>query len=391
MASCKVTARVLRDAHVSLELNQAVLKAGWKYDDYRRHEPWRTHMISFTSVLYHPGDGKVYCGLTSFSGKIFYRFDPETKKFEDLHFERIGDIYDAKIHRSLELDDDGTIVGATAYLIDFADHPDAPGGKVFRYDPKTDELKVIDVPVPHDGIQSIALDRRRQIVYGNCYPLGHKFQFDLRTKETKPFKWINAHKVRCDDEGSFWGLTDPDEDGAPWPYITDEQAKIMETLWNIRSKLPKLYKYNPEEGFVVFTQGFPPFSGKPQSIANMVDGDDGYVYFGTNFGALYRADKRTGELEYSGLPNVGGRLEGMAFGKDGLLYLGGGSFYQTRLSVYDRESGKFTDLGPIYDPEKGKICIIVHDLTVTDDGVVYVGETDNAERSGYLWECEVKL
>jgi len=40
-----------------------------------------------------------------------------------------------KIHRSLELDDDGKIVGATAGLHAYADHPEAGGGKIFIYDP----------------------------------------------------------------------------------------------------------------------------------------------------------------------------------------------------------------------------------------------------------------
>ena len=91
------------------------------------------------------------------------------------------------------------------------------------------------------------------------------------------------------------------------------------------------------------------------------------------------------------MASPGGRLEGMDFGRDGLLYMGGGSMYCTRISVYDRESGKVTDLGPIYDPERDETCIIVHALAVTDDGTLYIGETDNPERSGFLWECKPQL
>jgi hypothetical protein len=36
-------------------------------------------------------------------------------------------------------------------------------------------------------------------------------------------------------------------------------------------------------------------------------------------------------------------------------------------------------------------CYRTHDLVQAEPGVFYVAETDNPWRSGYLWECEVKL
>jgi hypothetical protein len=107
MASCKVTAYDMGVDRVPLGMVQAVHKV-WKFDDWQSHEPFK-NWISFTSLLFHPEVKLIYCGLTSWKGDVFYAFDPKTKEFRSLEFPDIGDRFDVKIHRSLELDDDGKI------------------------------------------------------------------------------------------------------------------------------------------------------------------------------------------------------------------------------------------------------------------------------------------
>lgn len=388
MASSKVKARVLRNARVTLAMSKAIKEAGkWTFDHYQRTDPWRHDMISFTSVLYHPGNGLVYCGLTSMDNDVLYTFNPETEEFKSLNYAAVGERFDCKIHRSFELDDDGTIYAATAGLHDYAEHPEAPGGKIMRIDPKTHRIEIVGIPVPHDYVQTIALDKKRKVIYGNCYPLGSYFGYKLKTKEVFDYKaGPAAHKMRCDNEGNLWGIS---KVKAERQGVNEEQREIMEFYFKMEGTTPHLFKYNPEEGLVILPCTMPSFSGQAQTIGNSIDGGDGYMYIGTSVGALYRLDKRSYELDYLGLPNVGGRLEGLAIGKDGLIYGAGGSFYQTRLFAYDREADCFHDLGPVYDPDIDEICIIVHDLCMTGDGTIYVGETDNMERSGYLWECHV--
>ena len=48
-----------------------------------------------------------------------------------------------------------------------------------------------------------------------------------------------------------------------------------------------------------------------------------------------------------------------------------------------------TFLGHIYDEQRRAGCVMVHDITVTADGTIYVAESDNNARPGYLWECSV--
>lgn len=385
MASCKVKAYDLGVHRVSLGLVQA--SRGFTFDQAQKSAPIN-RFVSFVSLLYHPGTQRVYCGLTNWQNDLLYAFDPETKEFEDLRFRDIADRFDVKIHRSLEMDDDGTIVGAVAGLHSYADHPEAAGGKLFVFDPVKKNYDVLGIPTPYDYIQSIALDRKRRIIYGNGYPLNTQFGFDMQARRPFPMKWIGGHKLRCDNEGCLWGQS---SEVMRWPGINDEAEQIAREMFNVQTGSPKLYKYTPDKGYTVFDSYLYPIGGQNPAIANLIDGGDGFMYVGGSNGALYRVDKETGACDFLAMASPGGRLEGIAIGPDGRLYLGGGSFYCTRVAVYDRASGKLTDLGTIYDPERDETCIIVHALCITGDGVIYIGETDNMERSGFLWECTPQL
>ena len=175
MASCKVTARKFQEVHIPIRTIQAYQKLPQSvmYDKIGQ-DPVYSQMISFVSLYYHEPNGQVYCGLTSFKNQILITFDPETKKFKDLEFQnnKVCERFDVKIHRSLEPDDDGTILFATAGLHELQSHTDAQGGRIFRLHPDSGEIDVMARPVRHDYIQTIALDKKRQVVYGNCYPMG---------------------------------------------------------------------------------------------------------------------------------------------------------------------------------------------------------------------------
>ena len=387
MARCRVKAYDMGVHRVSLGLVQAIRNAGWKFDDSQANPP-TNEFISFTSLLFHPQAKLVYCGLTSWKNNIFCSFDPRTKRFQDLGYAKIGTRFDVKIHRSLELAEDGKIVAAVAGLHQYGVHPDAPGGAVFTYDPRSGQYDVLGIPSPHDYIQSIAFDRKRGIIYGNGYPLGTEWGFDMATRKPFPMKWVSGHKLRCDNEGFLWGQSG---ERMRWPGINDEAERIASAVFSVQTSSPKLYKFTPETGYQVFDSYLYPVGGSNPGIANLIDGGDGFMYVGGSNGALYRVDKETGACDFLGMASPGGRLEGLGLGPDGLLYLAGGSFYCTRVAAFDRKTGRLTDLGPIYDPERDETCIIVHALCVDDQGTLYVGETDNCERSGFLWECRPEL
>ena len=59
--------------------------------------------------------------------------------------------------------------------------------------------------------------------------------------------------------------------------------------------------------------------------------------------------------------------------------------------AYDREARRFYNLGPLYDERLDVRCVIPHDLTMTDDDVIFTGETDMPNRStAALWEVKVE-
>jgi len=332
-------------------------------------DPSLTYGVSFTSLLYNPNDGLIYCGLTRADGDLFYTFNHETKEFRSLNFQSVADEFDVKIHRSLELDDDGTIYGATAGLHAVPKRLAARGGKIFRYHPDEGKIEILARPVQYDYIQCIALDRQRKILYGFTYPVPKFFRYDILTGESHDFDYVGdcVHIPAVDDDGFAWGT------------------------WSGQ----KLFKYHPDHGFTWFDHGVPAqhqwgTRGGYAAIDGMMTGDDGYVYIGATDGSLHRLDPRSAEVQYLGKPHTSSRLTYLAIGPDGLLYGAAGASYDTTMAFrYDRDKRTFEMLGLMRDPEIDKSCFIVHHVCMTPDYTMYAAETDNPDRAGYLWELKV--
>ena len=336
----------------------------------RAGDPSLTYGISFTSLLYNPNDGLIYCGLTTADGDLLYTFNHETKEFTSLGFQSVADEFDVKIHRSLELDDDGTIYGATAGLHPVQRRLDAKGGKIFRYTPADGKIEILARPVQYDYIQCIALDRVRKILYGFTYPVPKFFRYDILTGESFDFDYVGdcAHIPAVDDDGALWGT-----------YNQGHQ----------------LFKYHPDSGFEWFSHGVPSQhrwgEGKGYAaVDGMMTGDDGYIYIGATDGSLHRLDPKTAQVDYLGKPHTSSRLTYLAIAPDGMLYGAAGASYDTTVAFrYDRQKRTFEVLGLMRDEEIDKSCFIVHHVCMTPDYTMYAAETDNPDRAGYLWELGV--
>ena len=395
MASCVTKAYRFQDLQLPVKTATALLRASFDFDTMQSDADFG-RLISFVSLHYHEPDGLVYCGLTSFANQILITFDPETKQFRDLEFQSrdICERYDVKIHRSFELDEDGNLLFAVAGLHDVKTNPDAPGGRIFRLHPESGEIDVIARPVARDYIQTIAYDQVRKIVYGNCYPIGNQFAYDMKTDTTTcPAEPTASHKMRCDRDGNLWELSASRV--RPIHHVGETDLEVMEQFFNTSGHVPLLYRYNPDDGYQYLEDGLPLISGQRQQIANGLDIGDGGMYITTSAGGLYRVDKKTGEVEEVAF-HLGGRLEGIGYDAErGLLFLGGGTFYLTHVFAVDVEKRRrVTPFWPVADEATGDRCIIVHALCLTKrDGayLIYTGETDNPNRSGYLWESQIKL
>jgi len=77
-------------------------------------------------------------------------------------------------------------------------------------------------------------------------------------------------------------------------------------------------------------------------------------------------------------------------GRDDRIYGCGGSDYDAHLFAYDHETGRFTDFGQVYDPQRKTSCVVTHWITEARPGLFYVSETDNLDRTGYLWKCQIQ-
>lgn len=336
--------------------------------DSSSEDDFKKGYYAFTSLRYNPVDKLLYCGNTNFGNDLLRTFNLETKEFKSLNYQDFGEEFEIKIHRSLEIDNDGIVYGATSCLHGVERRLNAPGGKIFKYDPKADTFECLGIPKERDYIQTISLDRKRQMIYGFSYPVFEFFAFSITERKVKYIQFMDSisHISAIDDDGGYWGT------------------------WSTKHKL---FRYDPGSNDVTFfDHGFPEKGGSLMykdagPIDCMINGGDGFMYVATDLGSLYRLDPKTAECTFLGKPFPSTRLPGLIMDSDGLFYMSGGDDYNSQIACYDRKTGRFDVLGTIVDSQ-GEKCYRTHDIAKIGNNI-YVGETDNPDRTDYLWECEL--
>ncbi len=360
----------------------------WKIADLRADEGYCNDWISVDSLAWDKQKSLLYVGLNCINTDIFYTFDPSIQEFKSLNFQRVSDKFDVKLHRSIELDDDGTVYLATALLHDLDEQHEAKGGKVLNYNPSTDQYTLLGVPVPSNYIQSILLDSSNRLLYGFTYPSEQLFCYDLRTGNLKNLAYVGngvmisqPHCAVLDSNNCLWGTWG---EGRAFEYSP--------------GPVPiRIFRYDPSTNqFSWFQHGFPKTSiSDPARVDHMMLGNDGLIYVGTVSGGFSRLDPQTAEVEYLGKPFAGDRLAGLVQGSDGRIYGAGNAGYDSnnngtsRLFVFDPGSRDIRDLGAIADPQTGAGASCIHILVEGHNDTFYAGENDNIWRSSYLWECRL--
>lgn len=360
--------------HVLREISADALeryRKGAPFKELRTNPVIRDHWVSFTAVDWNAAENCLYVGMTAFDGDLLWRFWPDSGKFESLGFKDVArDPRYLKIHRGLTPDGSGGYYFGTAGLIDLDERNQAPGGAVYHY--RDGAFEFLGLPLPYDYIQNIEVDMERGRVYGVTYPVIHFFDYDFKNRKThfSFFTGSHFHESGLDEDGFFWGT------------------------WAARSG-HCLFRYHPDQGRPeFFDQPIPnldpdhlfnfPMNGP---IDSFINGGDGYLYFGTTIGELYRLDPENGVHTLLGKPTDGIRLSGLIIGPGDELLGSYGAYDETGLFLYDRKSGEFRDLGRLRDEEAA--CFMIHDIA-WDGGVrVFAAETDNADRSSYLWEAHL--
>lgn len=111
----------------------------WTYDDFVRDPQYKKKWISITSLAYHQPSDAVYLGIGSFSAELLWKFDRKAKTITSCGYEKVGEPFDAKFHRSLELDGN-TLYGGVALFHDIDKQFTAKGGRLVKYDINTGEF-----------------------------------------------------------------------------------------------------------------------------------------------------------------------------------------------------------------------------------------------------------
>jgi len=257
------------------------------------------------------------------------------------------------------------------------------GGHLYRHDPATEndvaveigqpcKLTDLGVPVPSEGIYTIAASLKRPEIYGLTYPNGHFFIYNISTSKFLDKGEIYKKKVYggpnrslrsisrsliCDHEGNVYGSAD---DEMLFKYDVEKQEIVQ-----LKMPIPHIYIAVVE----VFTKD-----------------KDGLIYGGTSEGFLFTFNPQTEEIVNLGKPLDQMRIRALTVGLDGKIYgIAGERKDRCHFFYYDPDAGGYTDLGIInvdrtpYYMWMGK----QFDTMATGlDGTIYIGES---ERRSHLF------
>ena len=399
-----VKAHILRNT--KLKGWEEKISGRWAYRDLVSDPDWFKGWISFDTVAFNPHDQMLYCGLNSLDSDLLYSFNPKTERFESMHSQEWADKFDVKIHRTLLINPkDRCLYFGTSLLHDVDQQREAKGGKLVKFNPQTHTYDVIDVPVPHLYLQSIAADWERAIIYSFTYPAEAVCRTDLNPNSSKILAYLGnsimfaqAHNGVVDKDGWLWGTYG---ETRAW-----DEANGREPI--------RLFKYHPDQDrFVWFNHGLPRISTKKQLLpdppkpagassalaetrfkddfgfcdAMAYDGDR-FIYAGTVAGVLGRIDTQTGHVEKLANVTVTGRLPALIL-RDGVLYGGGGMKGYTQLVRWDTHTDRIEGFTDLTAPDIGECPARIHDIAVDGEHRIYLAENDNHERSSFLWSVDL--
>ncbi|MDD5677199.1 MAG: hypothetical protein PHW60_04305 [Kiritimatiellae bacterium] len=377
----KVKAHKLRDRRFANWTTEVADR--WDYADMLADRGWRKDWISFDCCAYVPETKRVYCGITSFDADIFWAYDRPTRRFVDCAFGKVRNPYDAKFHRSLvRREKDGCLYAAIALLHDADHYWEAPGGALVRYNPATGDICKLAVPLPHIYIQSICLDQKRGMIYGQAALPERMFKFDLNTG-------------RSEDLGPLAGMgfaqgenIELDADGCAWC------GWMLTRAWQSTPGVDanRLCKYDPRLGRIIYFKKGLPNPDKSygfQKVEGIFNLGGGKLFASGGNGSIYRINLKTGMGLCLGTPirDRRSRLSSLTLSADGMAYGVTGRDGRCEVIRFDPHKETYKLLGAVTD---GRVaCWQVHCVVMTPEGVLFACENDNPHRSGYLWEIKL--
>jgi hypothetical protein len=334
-------------------------------------------------------NGAVY-GATSGRRSHLFVLEPQHGWVQPLGY--LKDV--TTVHRSLAADADGAIYigGSVGVDTNGAGYGAYAGGHLLRYTPAGEAHKAIridaecpvedlGIPVPGDGIYTLAIDRERKMVYGLTYPTARFFSYSIAGKKFSVHGGVAerampgekfekdrniGRALAMDAEGKVYGSGDR---GALFRFVP-ESGKI-ETLRVSAPTVP---------GREVYTR-----------IDCWAEGKGTSLYGGTSDGYLFRFDPKSLEMENLGKPLNQYRVRGLAFAANGKLYgAGGDDDEMARLFSYDPARGVYEMLGMVdvnHRPYYAWQAYVIDAVAAGKDGTLYLGQSERKSKL-YLYYPE---
>ncbi len=265
------------------------------------------------------------------------------------------------------------------------------GGHLLRYSPEKNDDRVYlpeqDCPVEDmgvasagDGIYALAIDKKRNIIYGLTYPSGHFFSYEISGKRFTGLGRTNEKIVFHGPERNWRTL--------PRALVCDQTGRVFtsgsggfmhyyqpgdKSLTVTRIKIPG--EYYPVEAY----EGYP-------TVEYFTKDVNGLIYGASCDGYLFSFEPEKMKLNNLGKPRLTRRIRALSIGCDGKVYIIAGERTEPgRLFSYDPQGGTFCDLGvmavdrsPYYSWRGDQFDC----MTTGPEGTIYIGESD---RRGHLF------
>jgi len=215
-------------------------------------------------------------------------------------------------------------------------------GHLFQTDIGQDgtiKIKDLGIPIPGEGIISLAFDAEKRTLYGVSFPTGLFFKYVINSKEIKTYKNIAVTDQQIDTLNEY--------DLLPHNYLC---KSLIQADGLIFASMPlnSIFYFDPKNESFHIVKDIPEIWGRRTlgQVESWARSANGKIYGGNSGdGQLFEIDPVTKKIKNLGKPIGMNRLRGLCFGKDGKLYgLAGGQPGYAHLFSYDDSEG-FTDFG----------------------------------------------
>ncbi|CAG5067456.1 hypothetical protein DYBT9623_00177 [Dyadobacter sp. CECT 9623] len=203
------------------------------------------------------------------------------------------------------------------------------------------EVKDLGVPVAGEGIFTLLSNKQGTELYGISYPSGRFFTYDIATKKTQAFDQVAPKEKHLKDAHDFAI--------GPEAYLCKSLVQDNAGLVYGSTAGNRLFAFDPaKKTFQFLETPLPAVWGREVlgQVEAWAKAPDGKLYGGNaGDGQLFVLNPATKKIKNLGKPMMMGRLQALAFGRDGKLYgLAGGAPGYSHLFSYDENAG-FVDLG----------------------------------------------